>query len=469
MKSQAAKASQKKIDLRFETVAGPQPTLLGDPLRVRQIATNLLSNAIKFTDRGSVVVKLDFAPGADGHVNVILEVSDTGPGIPADKLPTIFEKFTQADGSITRKYGGTGLGLAITRRLVDMHGGDIRVDSQVGKGSTFRVTLLCEPAPAAAPARSPVRKETMDPAIQNAAAVRLLVVEDNLVNQKVVLAILFIRKKRLSHRRGERRPGGAREAQRSQLRSGFNGRPDADSRRPGSHPPHPHRSALGSTSRSRDDRPRDERRSRALFTGRNERLDFEARATRTFDFDHRTAARFERRPPSHFAAALVPAGTHPHRPPDAARFRHDERHAAAVPADRAGSSRPHRNRSRPWRPRRAPSGSQKDQRRRRPAFLRQPPRMHAQDRTGRRQRGLHASQTRSGRSARRGPFARLAHRHGSSFLEGRAFLEHAPLQAKPTVGIWPVFATAITIITPACNRIGDYQSRPRPGRLPAAC
>jgi signal transduction histidine kinase/CheY-like chemotaxis protein/HPt (histidine-containing phosphotransfer) domain-containing protein len=189
VKSQAAKAGQKKIDLRLETGPEPQVGLLGDPLRVRQIATNLLSNAIKFTDRGSVVVKLDFSPSVDGHVNISIQVSDTGPGIAPDKLPTIFEKFTQADGSITRKYGGTGLGLAITKRLVEMQGGDVRVDSEVGKGSTFRVTLPCEVAPVAAKAISQ-RTEPLDQLLPSPAVARLLVVEDNLVNQKVVLAIL---------------------------------------------------------------------------------------------------------------------------------------------------------------------------------------------------------------------------------------------------------------------------------------
>lgn len=190
VKSHAAKAAQKKVDLRFEVGQGRQASLLGDPLRVRQIATNLLSNAIKFTDRGSIVVKLDFSSGADGHVNVNLQVSDTGLGIAPDKLPTIFEKFTQADGSITRKYGGSGLGLAITKRLVEMHGGEIRVDSHLGAGSTFRVTLPCEAAPVAAGNALLPRTETREEAVPAPVAARLLLVEDNLINQKVVLAIL---------------------------------------------------------------------------------------------------------------------------------------------------------------------------------------------------------------------------------------------------------------------------------------
>jgi signal transduction histidine kinase/CheY-like chemotaxis protein len=190
VKSQAAKATQKRIDLRFEADPGPQPTLLGDPLRVRQIVANLLSNAIKFTDQGKVVVKLELSPSVDNRINATLHVSDTGPGIPSDKLATIFEKFTQADGSITRKYGGTGLGLAITRRLVEIHGGEVGVDSKVGIGSTFRVVLPCEVAPTAAAKAQPAQKEIRGETLRPSPTARLLLVEDNLVNQKVVLAIL---------------------------------------------------------------------------------------------------------------------------------------------------------------------------------------------------------------------------------------------------------------------------------------
>jgi len=190
VKSQAAKAGQKKIDLRFETDPGPHAGLMGDPLRVRQIVANLLSNAIKFTDRGTVRVKLELSPPVDGRIKAVIQVSDTGLGIAPDKLSSIFDKFTQADGSITRKYGGTGLGLAITRRLVEMHGGDVHVESQVGKGSTFRVTLPCESAPAETAISVPVQQETRGETLYQPAAMRLLLVEDNLVNQKVVLAIL---------------------------------------------------------------------------------------------------------------------------------------------------------------------------------------------------------------------------------------------------------------------------------------
>ncbi len=191
MKSYMARAAQKRIDLRFHAESATSLQVLGDPLRVRQIVANLLSNAIKFTDRGEVGMRLHSTPRVDGRIDVRLQVYDTGPGIPADKLAAIFEKFTQADGSITRQYGGTGLGLSITRRLVGMCGGQISVESQVGQGSTFSVTLVCESAPAASIAPAPASQEIHDsPPFASSAGVRLLLVEDNVVNQKVVLAIL---------------------------------------------------------------------------------------------------------------------------------------------------------------------------------------------------------------------------------------------------------------------------------------
>src|SRR5581483_9828995 len=155
-----------------------------------QVLANLLSNAIKFTDRGSVRVDLSATPRADGRVQVQFAVRDTGSGIPADKLPEIFEKFTQADGSISRKYGGTGLGLAITRRLVEMQGGEVRVESEPGKGSTFTVSLTAEAAPVPAVSGLPAKGAAMMQSQMPPNGARLLLVEDNLVNQKVVLAIL---------------------------------------------------------------------------------------------------------------------------------------------------------------------------------------------------------------------------------------------------------------------------------------
>ncbi len=119
--------------------------IAGDPLRIRQIIANLVSNAVKFTEHGSV----DRAGGrrsslSRGEFLLQITVQDSGTGIPADKLLSIFDKFTQADGSVSRRFGGTGLGLAITRSLVELHGGEVQVQSELGRGTTFTVTLKCE-------------------------------------------------------------------------------------------------------------------------------------------------------------------------------------------------------------------------------------------------------------------------------------------------------------------------------------
>ena len=187
VKAQGAKATQKGVDLRFECT-GDLANVIGDPLRLRQIVSNLLSNAIKFTEKGSVQVHLGVSKTADGNVSMLLEVADTGSGIPTDKLPLIFEKFTQADSSISRKYGGTGLGLAITKRLVELQGGTIRVESRPGQGSTFTVEIPFEIAPVQAPMVE-LRQEKVT-ASAASRQTRLLLVEDNAVNQRVVLAML---------------------------------------------------------------------------------------------------------------------------------------------------------------------------------------------------------------------------------------------------------------------------------------
>ena len=186
-KSFQAAAAQKGVALDFETSSGARLDVLGDPLRLRQIVTNLLSNAVKFTERGRVDLRLEVAETGPGRVEARIQVRDTGIGIEASKRSEIFENFTQANGAITRKYGGTGLGLAIVKQLVEMQGGTVSVESDIGAGSIFTVTLPCESArvdaetppwlPAAAPGSA-------------AEGARVLLVEDNLVNQKVVLAIL---------------------------------------------------------------------------------------------------------------------------------------------------------------------------------------------------------------------------------------------------------------------------------------
>ncbi len=194
VKTHQPKARQKGIVLLMEMDPSLPRQVIGDPLRLRQILANLLSNAVKFTEQGTVRVKVSrWEPCGEGRIGVLMEVADTGMGIPPEKLSEIFEKFTQGDGSMTRRFGGTGLGLAITRRLVEMHNGRITVESELGKGSTFRVALECEAAPDAAPAaEQPAPEMTAEAGASpvNDVSHKILVVEDNAVNQKVVATIL---------------------------------------------------------------------------------------------------------------------------------------------------------------------------------------------------------------------------------------------------------------------------------------
>lgn len=135
-----SKANEKHLEFTY-TVAQDVPTqLFGDPKRLSQILLNLLGNAVKFTDTGSVNLTVDNTPDRDNHTMLHFSVKDTGPGIPANKLQTIFDSFTQADSSTTREYGGTGLGLAISKQLCQMMGGRIWAESSPGKGSTFHFT-----------------------------------------------------------------------------------------------------------------------------------------------------------------------------------------------------------------------------------------------------------------------------------------------------------------------------------------
>ena len=185
------KADEAGIDLVCQVSPAVPDEVIGDPLRLRQIFANLLSNAMKFTVQGHVRVTLDATPSTGGEILIRFVVEDTGIGIPAEKLPLIFEKFTQVDGSVSRKFGGTGLGLAITHKLVDMHRGEIAVQSQPGTGSTFTVNLRCmaaQPAPANAQASTAGRGAKGES--REGSPARVLVVEDNQVNQKVVTTVL---------------------------------------------------------------------------------------------------------------------------------------------------------------------------------------------------------------------------------------------------------------------------------------
>ena len=127
-------AEKKQIELVVRYAPGTPNRLIGDPGRIRQIITNLAGNAIKFTSSGHVLIDIESLKQDDKEVRLKISVEDTGIGIAGDKLKHIFDKFTQADTSTTRKYGGTGLGLAISKQLIDLMGGTIKAKSQPGKG-----------------------------------------------------------------------------------------------------------------------------------------------------------------------------------------------------------------------------------------------------------------------------------------------------------------------------------------------
>jgi len=190
VKEQQPQAARNGIELTVEVAPEVPARILGDPLRIRQILSNLIANAVKFTEHGSVNIRIDGQLTAAREFSMQIAVHDTGTGIPADRLLSVFDKFTQADGSVSRKYGGTGLGLAITQKLVEMHGGEIHVESELGQGSTFVVTFPCEVASGELPKQIPEHPEAPTAPVGGSNPGRLLVVEDNPVNQKVVTAVL---------------------------------------------------------------------------------------------------------------------------------------------------------------------------------------------------------------------------------------------------------------------------------------
>src|ERR1700686_2721233 len=141
MKALSFRAHQKGLELIYDVQPDVPEALVGDPGRIRQIIVNLVGNSIKFTERGEIFVWVETETETPDSVRLHFAVQDTGVGIPADKQSKIFEAFSQADGSMARKYGGTGLGLTICTRLGNMMGGNCWVESQTGQGSTFHFTV----------------------------------------------------------------------------------------------------------------------------------------------------------------------------------------------------------------------------------------------------------------------------------------------------------------------------------------
>jgi CheY-like chemotaxis protein len=146
----AEKAEEKGVELIVRYAPDPPSRVVGDSGRIRQALMNLVGNAIKFTHEGHILINVEQLAGDEASARLRLSVEDTGIGIPQDMLASVFEKFTQADGSITRRYGGTGLGLSISKQLVELMGGQISATSETGSGSTFSFTLTL-PLDGAAP------------------------------------------------------------------------------------------------------------------------------------------------------------------------------------------------------------------------------------------------------------------------------------------------------------------------------
>jgi PAS domain S-box-containing protein len=206
LKMLAPRAHEKSLELLCEVRPEVPRTVVGDPGRLRQILLNLVSNAIKFTDRGGVTVTVDCESAEPDRCRLRFNVKDTGIGIPPDRQAVIFEAFAQADGSTTRRYGGSGLGLTVSRRLVEMFGGKLWLESEVGRGSTFHFTANLGVLPnsalaVAAPELQPVpMSNKIDGSValsyrrqgllDRSRSLSILLAEDNPVNRAMALRML---------------------------------------------------------------------------------------------------------------------------------------------------------------------------------------------------------------------------------------------------------------------------------------
>jgi two-component system sensor histidine kinase/response regulator len=173
----ALKAQEKGLEYICMIHPDVPSLLCGDPGRLRQIIVNLAGNAIKFTEQGEVVIRAIVEHEDAGHVTIRFSVSDTGPGIPQDSLERLFDKFSQADSSTTRKFGGTGLGLTISKQLAEMMGGHIGVESRDGKGSLFWFTAVF---------KKQLRENTLTAAGKDIKGTRVLIVDDNETNRMLL-------------------------------------------------------------------------------------------------------------------------------------------------------------------------------------------------------------------------------------------------------------------------------------------
>ena len=205
VKAMSGRAREKGLELSCQVAPEVADLFLGDPLRLRQVLFNLLDNAVKFTEEGRVDLEVKLQEASPGHQTLLFVIKDTGIGIPPDKQDLIFESFTQADGSTTRRYGGTGLGTTISRSLVELMGGSIWLESVPGEGSTFFFTVklaLVDPDPgdSGSPEQEPAEPEAGEQKTPGPEPtrhpLRILLAEDNPENRKLILSLL----EQLGHR-----------------------------------------------------------------------------------------------------------------------------------------------------------------------------------------------------------------------------------------------------------------------------
>ncbi|MDB5384841.1 MAG: rpfC [Planctomycetaceae bacterium] len=183
LKPLAIRAHEKGLELTCDVASDVPDSLDGDPVRLRQILANLISNAMKFTETGEVAVAVEAEAETRTSVCLHFKVTDTGIGIPVEKQQSIFEAFSQADGSTTRRYGGTGLGLTISKQLITLMGGQIWVESEIGRGSTFQFKVWF--GVPAVPA-----KRTVPVIPQQLKGMSVLVVDDNATNRRILKDML---------------------------------------------------------------------------------------------------------------------------------------------------------------------------------------------------------------------------------------------------------------------------------------
>ena len=267
----SVRAQEKRLSIRSHAPADLPVPVVADAARLRQVLFNLIGNAIKFTERGGVEVLLDWHPLGGERVALRIDVRDTGIGIDETLRPRLFQRFTQADSRMNRRYEGTGLGLAISRELIVLMGGTIEVDSVPGSGSTFRIMLPVERAAELPPPEAPPESH-MD---SLEGGMRVLVAEDNEVNQTVIGAMLeqmghvgfFVASGQEAVARAPARQLGRCADGHPDARHGRRGRDAADPRAA---------RRRGAGAHHRADRQRDALRPRALPRCRHGRLPLQA-------------------------------------------------------------------------------------------------------------------------------------------------------------------------------------------------